>query len=478
MTSRVSSLLLICASAHASHHVEQVNDCLWFATLSTADAAWYVGLFNPIWFYGLTPAKRCAYAGAVKDFEEFLDSHPIADATGTALAPLLLRQAFHSSGTFDLETGTGGSNGGTIRFDEELEDPDNACIKGASVATAAAFAKRYAFVTQADSLVLGAYVALRRMGFPQMSQLAFTGGRFDTPWHIVYRHRLPSTEENSVKNVFVDRMGFTPKEATALVGGAHNFGGSHAQCSGYVSNWTSSPTVWTIDTNGSEFFRNLMENDWKFFEVCSYLNGTEIRNEKENPFSLNFHAEEDQEEEGGSGYTLAMYLNQEPFVCESQFINSRGLMMLVSDFYLREAEDFKDFSAYYAADPTDQLAFDFAAAFTKLVNLGLDRCGMFGSSCSSDEVCVEAAGTFPADVYVCQPRENTTASNACSTTEASKRVPIWAIAVMAVAAVALLAALIALGFLLMFPAAARGMQKDATTKSSDAEVTVTTTSAA
>ena len=42
------------------------------------------------------------------------------------LGPTMVRLAWHSSGTYDKMTKTGGSGGGTIRFKEELAHGGNA----------------------------------------------------------------------------------------------------------------------------------------------------------------------------------------------------------------------------------------------------------------------------------------------------------------------------------------------------------------
>ena len=44
-----------------------------------------------------------------------------------SIAPILLRLAWHSSGTYDEESGSGGSNGAGMRFEESSEalDPDS-----------------------------------------------------------------------------------------------------------------------------------------------------------------------------------------------------------------------------------------------------------------------------------------------------------------------------------------------------------------
>jgi catalase (peroxidase I) len=48
-----------------------------------------------------------------------------------SLAPVLIRLAWHSSGTYDKDTGTGGSNGATMRHSPEKDDPENAGLHNA-----------------------------------------------------------------------------------------------------------------------------------------------------------------------------------------------------------------------------------------------------------------------------------------------------------------------------------------------------------
>ena len=66
----------------------------------------------------------------------------------------------------------------------------------------------------------------------------------------------------------------------ALIGGGHEVGAAHAKCSGYVGAWTSDPLTWT-----NEFFPDLMQDDWTWYEACSYENGTTEYMKMESPFA-------------------------------------------------------------------------------------------------------------------------------------------------------------------------------------------------
>jgi len=61
-------------------------------------------------------------AGRLEENDEYDDG---------SYGPVLLRLAWHASGTYDKETGTGGSNGATMRFAPESEHAANAGLKAA-----------------------------------------------------------------------------------------------------------------------------------------------------------------------------------------------------------------------------------------------------------------------------------------------------------------------------------------------------------
>jgi cytochrome c peroxidase len=70
--------------------------------------------------------------------------------------------------------------------------------------------------------------------------------------------RLPDAHlgASHIRDVFVTRMGFTEKETVALIGGGHAVGRAHAEDSGFVGPWTSTPDVFT-----NHFFGLLLHPD-------------------------------------------------------------------------------------------------------------------------------------------------------------------------------------------------------------------------
>mmetsp|Transcript_6262 Transcript_6262/g.20041 ORF Transcript_6262/g.20041 Transcript_6262/m.20041 type:complete len:334 (+) Transcript_6262:3-1004(+) len=92
-----------------------------------------------------------------------------------SLAPVLIRLAWHSSGTYDKASGTGGSNGAGMRFDAEASDCENAGLH-----TARAFLepvkKKFPGISYSDLWVLAAYVGIEHTGGPS---IAFRPGRVD-----------------------------------------------------------------------------------------------------------------------------------------------------------------------------------------------------------------------------------------------------------------------------------------------------------
>lgn len=168
--------------------------------------------------------------------------------------PVLVRLAWHASGTYDVKTGTGGSDGATMRFEPESKHGANA---GLDVARAllAPIAKKYPGVSVADLWQFASYVAIEEMGGPA---IPFRFGRVDKGADACPPDgRLPDASKGAdhVRAVFY-RQGFNDQEIVALLG-AHALGRCHTSRSGYDGPWTRAPTMFSND-----YYRLLLEERW------------------------------------------------------------------------------------------------------------------------------------------------------------------------------------------------------------------------
>ena len=100
-------------------------------------------------------------------------------------APLFIRFSWHCSGTWDRFKGNGGSNGGTMRFKAEQEDPENAGLTKAIRRLAPVVAKHSSYLSTADIYVLAGTVAIEETGGPRIS---FATGRKDFTLAEAARH--------------------------------------------------------------------------------------------------------------------------------------------------------------------------------------------------------------------------------------------------------------------------------------------------
>ena len=156
-----------------------------------------------------------------------------------SIGPILIRLAWHSSGTYDKDSKSGGSSGAGMRLDESSEalDPEN---KGLEVARAflEPIKKKYPSISYSDLWILAAYVAIEHTEGPyieflpgrqdiQDSNLAVPAGRlpqaeFGCNGEIDEQGRMVGWENlaNHIRNVF-NRMGFSDREIVALLCGGH-----------------------------------------------------------------------------------------------------------------------------------------------------------------------------------------------------------------------------------------------------------------
>ncbi|RJE18072.1 cytochrome c peroxidase [Aspergillus sclerotialis] len=169
--------------------------------------------------------------------------------------PVLVRLAWHASGTYDKESGTGGSNGATMRFDPEASHGANAGLKVARDFLEPVKAK-FPWISYSDLWTLAGACAIQELGGPT---IPWRPGRVDRDMTACTPDgRLPdgSKDQKHVRDIFY-RMGFDDREIVALIG-AHALGRGHPDRSGYDGPWDFSPTVFT-----NEFFRLLLEEKWQ-----------------------------------------------------------------------------------------------------------------------------------------------------------------------------------------------------------------------
>jgi len=241
--------------------------------------------------------------------------------------PTLVRLAWHSCGSYDKVSKTGGSGPGTIRFKEELAHGGNAGLDKA-VAWLEPVKQSNPSISYADLYTLGGVVAIKTLGGPEVPWRA---GRVDStsPSDVTPDGRLPNAANGSVekdvghlRGVF-SRMGFNDQEIVAL-SGAHALGRCHADASGFVGPWTPTPT-----TFNNLYFKLLKNSDWE--EGC--IKGETCKNPQ---------------------YRDAA---------------SQQFMMLPTDIALLKDPSFKKYVDLYA---DDQKVFfqDFSKAFSTLLELG------------------------------------------------------------------------------------------------------------
>ncbi|KAL5593506.1 hypothetical protein FOBRF1_012608 [Fusarium oxysporum] len=240
--------------------------------------------------------------------------------------PVLVRLAWHSSGTYDVETDTGGSNGAGMRYEAEGGDPANAGLQNARLFLEPV-KRLHPWITYSDLWTLAGVTAIRAMGGPEIDWLP---GRTDfvDDSKLPPRGRLPDAAQGAdhTRDIFY-RMGFNDREIVAL-SGAHSLGRCHTENSGFEGKWVNNPTRFS-----NQYFRLLLSEKWT---------------EKTVP---------------ESGVT--QFSSVDPDTEEE-------LMMLPTDMALTTDPEFSKYVRLYADDK--ELFFnDFKAAFAKLLELGIAR---------------------------------------------------------------------------------------------------------
>ncbi|TVY36172.1 Cytochrome c peroxidase, mitochondrial [Lachnellula subtilissima] len=169
--------------------------------------------------------------------------------------PILVRLAWHASGTYDTETDTGGSNGATMRVCPESLHGANAGLDIArnfleDVKT------KFPWITYADLWILGGVAAIQEMEGPI---IPFRPGRKDRDSTFSPPDgRLPDASQGAqhLRNIF-NRMGFNDQEIVAL-SGAHSLGRCHTDRLGFDGPWTYTPSSFS-----NQYYVMLTSDFWK-----------------------------------------------------------------------------------------------------------------------------------------------------------------------------------------------------------------------
>jgi len=233
--------------------------------------------------------------------------------------PIAVRLAWHAAGTYDKSDGSGGSNGGNMRFAPESTDPDNA---GLSIVRdlLLPIKNNHPEITHADLYAVAGAVAVEFLGGPKVP-VNFGRTDFADASRCPANGRLPDASKGAdhLRAVFGQRMGFTDREIVAL-SGAHTLGRCHRVRSGFDGPWTTHPLRFD-----NEYFQNLINLEWKPRNWKGPLQFEDTKTGK--------------------------------------------LMMLPTDMALVQDKKFKEYVVAYAKD--EKLWFrDFAAAYAKLLALG------------------------------------------------------------------------------------------------------------
>ncbi|KAF5357298.1 hypothetical protein D9758_005875 [Tetrapyrgos nigripes] len=255
------------------------------------------------------------YQKVYNRISELLDADDYDDGS---YGPVLVRLAWHSSGTYDKDTKTGGSNYATMRFEPESLHGANAGLHVARELMEKVKAE-FPWISYGDLWTLGGVCALQEMGGPK---IPWRPGRIDgTATEATPDGRLPDASQGGdhLRNIFY-RMGFNDQEIVAL-SGAHALGRCHPDRSGFEGPWTFSPITLTND-----FYKLLFDEKW----VWRKWNGPKQLQDKK----------------------------------------TQSLMMLPTDYVLVQDKSFKKYAKAYA-DDQDLFFKDFSNVVSRLFELGV-----------------------------------------------------------------------------------------------------------
>lgn len=255
------------------------------------------------------------YGQVYRDVAAILENEDYDDGS---YGPTLVRLAWHCSGTYDKHTGTGGSNGATMRFAPESNHGANAGLKVVRDLLEP-IKQKYPGLSYSDLWTLAGVVAIQEMGGPQ---IPWRSGRKDAlAENCTPDGRLPDGDKGAdhIRKIFY-KMGFNDQEIVAL-SGAHALGRCHRDRSGFDGPWSFSPTSFS-----NAYYDLLLNEKW----------------------------------------------NMRKWEGPPQFEDSKtkSLMMLMTDMALTTDKKFRPYTEKYAK--SEEAFFqDFSKAFAKLLELGV-----------------------------------------------------------------------------------------------------------
>jgi len=153
-------------------------------------------------------------------------------------APLMLRLAWHSAGTFDVKSRTGGPFGTMRNPSEQAHGANNGL--DIAVRLLEPIKDQFPILSYADFYQLAGVVAVEVTGGPEVP---FHPGRQDKT-EPPPEGRLPDATKGSdhLRDVFVKQMGLSDQDIVAL-SGAHTLGRCHKERSGFEGPWTANPLI-------------------------------------------------------------------------------------------------------------------------------------------------------------------------------------------------------------------------------------------
>ncbi|KAK4054353.1 heme peroxidase [Microbotryomycetes sp. JL221] len=261
------------------------------------------------------PTSKVDYQKVYNAIAERLENENYDDGS---YGPVLVRLAWHASGTYDKETGNGGSNGATMRFAPEANHGANAGLEHARNFLEPV-KQKFPEITYSDLWTLAGVCAIQEMGGPY---IPWRPGRQDgAAENCTPDGRLPDGDKGSdhLRHIF-HRMGFDDKEIVTL-SGAHALGRCHTDRSGFDGPWSFSPTTFS-----NAYYQLLLDEKWQ------------MRKWKGPP--------------------------------QYEDAKTKSLMMLTTDYALIQDKKMRPYVEQYAKDE-NKFFEDFSAVFKKLVELGV-----------------------------------------------------------------------------------------------------------